>query len=87
LERRNALSPGGSHGSARLRDLIGQSAALRQIISQIELVAPTDASVLVLGETGTARKWSRTKFIAAASAKDGPASYGFNCALDSQRPV
>lgn len=35
--------------------LIGQSAALRQIISQIDLVAPTDASVLILGETGTGK--------------------------------
>lgn len=35
--------------------LIGQSAALRQIISQIDLVAPTEASVLILGETGTGK--------------------------------
>lgn len=37
-------------------DLIGQSAALRQIVSQIDLVAPTEASVLVLGETGTGKE-------------------------------
>jgi len=37
-------------------DLIGQSAALRQIVSQIDLVAPTDASVLILGETGTGKE-------------------------------
>lgn len=37
-------------------DLVGQSAALRQIISQIDLVAPTDASVLVLGDTGTGKE-------------------------------
>ena len=36
--------------------LIGQSAALRQIISQIDLVAPTDASVLILGETGVGKE-------------------------------
>lgn len=35
--------------------LVGRSAALRQIISQIDLVAPTDASVLILGETGTGK--------------------------------
>ncbi len=35
--------------------LVGQSDALRQIISQIDLVAPTDASVLILGETGTGK--------------------------------
>ena len=36
-------------------DLVGQSAALSQVVSQIDLVAPTDASVLLLGETGTGK--------------------------------
>jgi DNA-binding NtrC family response regulator len=34
-------------------EIIGQSRAWRQIVRQIEMVAPTDATVLVLGETGT----------------------------------
>jgi transcriptional regulator with GAF, ATPase, and Fis domain len=37
-------------------DLVGQSAALGQVVSQIDLVAPTDASVLILGETGTGKE-------------------------------
>jgi transcriptional regulator with GAF, ATPase, and Fis domain len=37
-------------------DLVGDSEALRQIISQVDLVAPTEASVLVLGETGTGKE-------------------------------
>ena len=37
-------------------DIIGQSPALRNIIQQIELVAPTDASVLILGESGTGKE-------------------------------
>src|SRR5208337_5695411 len=37
-------------------ELVGQSAALRQIVSQIDLVAPTDASVLILGGTGTGKE-------------------------------
>jgi transcriptional regulator with GAF, ATPase, and Fis domain len=37
-------------------DLVGRSAALGQVVSQIDLVAPTDASVLVLGETGTGKE-------------------------------
>ena len=31
--------------------IIGQSATLRQINKQVEIVAPTDATVLILGET------------------------------------
>jgi len=37
-------------------NLIGKSAALRHIVSQIDLVAPTEASVLILGETGTGKE-------------------------------
>ncbi len=37
-------------------DLVGQSGALRQVASQIDLVAPTEASVLILGETGTGKE-------------------------------
>jgi transcriptional regulator with GAF, ATPase, and Fis domain len=36
-------------------DLVGQSASLSQIMSQIDLVAPTEASVLILGDTGTGK--------------------------------
>jgi transcriptional regulator with GAF, ATPase, and Fis domain len=37
-------------------EIIGQGGAWRQIIRQIEMVAPTDATVLVLGETGTGKE-------------------------------
>jgi transcriptional regulator with GAF, ATPase, and Fis domain len=37
-------------------ELVGQSQALRHIVSQIDLVAPTEASVLVWGETGTGKE-------------------------------
>lgn len=37
-------------------DMIGESAALRQVLQQIEIVAPTDAGVLILGETGTGKE-------------------------------
>ena len=36
--------------------LVGHSAALGHVVSQIDLVAPTDASVLILGETGTGKE-------------------------------
>ncbi len=37
-------------------DILGQSAALRTIVQQIELVAATDANVLILGESGTGKE-------------------------------
>lgn len=37
-------------------DLIGQSPALRNVLRQVEMVAPTDAGVLILGESGTGKE-------------------------------
>lgn len=37
-------------------ELVGQSAALQNVVRQIDLVAPTDASVLILGESGTGKE-------------------------------
>ena len=36
--------------------IVGQSQALRDILAEVELVAPTDATVLVLGESGTGKE-------------------------------
>jgi formate hydrogenlyase transcriptional activator len=36
--------------------IIGQSAALKRILKQAELVAPTDSTVLIMGETGTGKE-------------------------------
>ena len=37
-------------------DIVGESAGLRQVLQQIETVAPTDATVLIQGETGTGKE-------------------------------
>jgi formate hydrogenlyase transcriptional activator len=37
-------------------DIVGQSKALKQLLHQMETVAPTDASVLISGETGTGKE-------------------------------
>ena len=56
LEQQNALLKEEVIEAKAFGDLVGQSAALRQVVSQIDLVAPTDASVLILGETGTGKE-------------------------------
>jgi PAS domain S-box-containing protein len=37
-------------------EIVGGSAAIRRVMGQVELVAPTDSTVLVLGETGTGKE-------------------------------
>jgi formate hydrogenlyase transcriptional activator len=37
-------------------EIIGESSALRRVLKQVETVAPTDSTVLVLGETGTGKE-------------------------------
>jgi len=56
LEQQNAYLKEEVVEAKAFGDLIGRSAALGQIVSQIDLVAPTDASVLILGETGTGKE-------------------------------
>ncbi len=40
----------------KFEEIIGQSAALRSVLSQIETVAPTDSTVLIYGDTGTGKE-------------------------------
>jgi formate hydrogenlyase transcriptional activator len=37
-------------------EIVGQSAAVRRVLKAVETVAPTDACVLILGETGTGKE-------------------------------
>jgi transcriptional regulator with GAF, ATPase, and Fis domain len=53
-------------------DLVGQSAALRHIVSQVDLVAPTEASVLILGETGTGKELVAHEIHRRSKRKEGP---------------
>jgi len=53
-------------------DLVGQSAALKHIVGQSDLVAPTEASVLILGETGTGKELVAHEIHRRSARKDGP---------------
>ena len=37
-------------------EIIGDSPALKRVLKQVEIVAPTDSTVLILGETGTGKE-------------------------------
>jgi transcriptional regulator with GAF, ATPase, and Fis domain len=41
---------------AQPNDIVGNSPVLKRVLSQVDHVAPTDASVLLLGETGTGKE-------------------------------
>jgi formate hydrogenlyase transcriptional activator len=46
----------GIEGKQNFEEIVGNSAALRRILRQAQVVAPTDANVLILGETGTGKE-------------------------------
>jgi Nif-specific regulatory protein len=48
--------PGSSAPDAELPDVVGASPAMREVYRQVRLVAPTAASVLLVGETGTGKE-------------------------------
>jgi len=43
-------------GSNNFEEIIGTSTAMKRVMGQVEVVAPTDATVLILGETGTGKE-------------------------------
>jgi PAS domain S-box-containing protein len=56
LELENAYLQEEIRIEGNLHGIIGRSAAIQQTLRQVELVAPTDASVLVTGESGTGKE-------------------------------
>ena len=53
-------------------NFVGQSAALENVVSLIDVVAPTEASVLILGETGTGKELVAHEIHQRSARKDGP---------------
>ena len=72
LEQQNAYLQEEVVEARAFGDLVGQSAALRQLVSQIDVVAPTDASVLILGGTGTGKELVAHEIHRRSQRKDKP---------------
>lgn len=58
--------------------LVGSSAGLKKVLQQIQLVAPTDAAVLIYGESGTGKELV-ARAIHEGSARKGHALIKVNC--------
>jgi len=56
LQAENEYLRAGARGSEGFEDVIGESAALQSVLFQVEHVAPTESTVLLLGETGTGKE-------------------------------
>lgn len=65
-------------GSQRAPMLVGQSPAMRKLFSVIERVAPTDASVLITGATGTGKELAARAIHDKSPRRDG-AFVDINC--------
>ena len=64
---------------AGFEHIVGRSVPLRRILRELEVVAPTDSSVLILGETGTGKELI-AQAIHDRSARRGRAFIRVNCA-------
>jgi formate hydrogenlyase transcriptional activator len=52
-------------------EIVGESAALKQVLNQARIVAPSDATVLILGETGTGKELVARAIHRMSSRKNG----------------
>ena len=64
---KTALSQSGESG-----EFIGESAALRQVLTQLRQVASTDLTVLILGETGTGKGLAARTLHGLSPRREGP---------------
>src|SRR5579871_1961820 len=55
-DRRECIDDEDVEPKQDFEEIVGASAALRRVQRQVEVVAPTDANVLILGETGTGKE-------------------------------
>ncbi|MFO0931399.1 MAG: sigma 54-interacting transcriptional regulator [Planctomycetota bacterium] len=75
-ELRRATSAGATAGAV---EILGASPAVRALIAQVDRAAPTDATVLVRGETGTGKELVARRLHAGSARRGGP-FVALNCA-------
>ena len=69
----------GDTGTRNFEELVGTSAALTAVLKQVEVVAPTESTVLILGETGTGKELI-ARAIHTASSRSRRPFVKLNCA-------
>jgi formate hydrogenlyase transcriptional activator len=79
LQSENEYLRQGSNAGVGFEELVGESVALRNVLFQAEQVAPTDSTVLLLGETGTGKELI-AKAIHAKSGRRDRTLVTVNCA-------
>src|SRR5499427_7725251 len=67
------------NGADKFENIIGNSPALKHVLADVERVAPTDSTALILGETGTGKELI-ARAIHNLSARNGCPFVKVNCA-------
>jgi formate hydrogenlyase transcriptional activator len=78
LETQNAYLLDEIRSEQNFGDIIGASSGLRKVMHQIQLVAPTEATVLITGESGTGKELV-ARAIHTHSTRSGQALIKLNC--------
>jgi PAS domain S-box-containing protein len=78
LEAENAYLQEEIRSQHNFGDIIGESPRLRKVVQQIQLVAPTDAAVLITGESGTGKELV-ARAVHESSLRNGRAFIKVNC--------
>ena len=69
LGREKRYLEGHSHQRVHVEGIVGEGRALMSVLDQISVVADSDATVLLLGETGTGKGWLRGQFTPAVNGR------------------
>jgi DNA-binding NtrC family response regulator len=79
IRDRSARQQRGNMVQPNFDDIVGTSAGLRAVLDQVEVVAPTDSTVLINGETGTGKELV-ARAIHKISSRSNRAFVKLNCA-------